>query len=481
MSPHPDQATAKSPAPQDAPAVGPVRNLPETPFHPGQVSSLSPQNTPLHAGQVSNPSDPQPSRPTVLFINRSYWPDGEATGQLLTELCEDLAHQFEITVLAGQPNQNLEGVSFRRAGCQQRGGVAIRRIRHTRFPKSFLPGRILNYLTFLLGAFWACLWMPRPDLVVVETDPPLLALIGRILQRRGARLVVYLQDIHPDIAVAVGKIRNRPLVRALRRLLFAVYRRADRLVVLSRDMRDHIVASGVDPRRVTVIPNWIDTALVRPVKHNNDFRRRHALQGQFLVMYSGNLGLCQCLEDVIAAAAHLRHRPDILFLLVGAGALQAQLQDQARRLGLANVRFLPYQPKSRLAESLSAADLHLVPLDPRVASCLMPSKLYGVLASGTPLLAIAPDDCELAQLTLDHQVGAVAPPGEPEALADAILNLVDQPWDLERMGRRARTLAELHYDRRKVVPRFAALLDQLAGHPQQPKTTPAPEQLIIRS
>jgi glycosyltransferase involved in cell wall biosynthesis len=405
-----------------------------------------------------------PRRATVLFLNRSYWPDAEATGQLLTELCEDLAASFDVTVLAGQPNDNPTAAPFCRAGTEIRHGVRIRRVRHTRFPKRFLPGRLVNYLTFLVAALWAAIWAKRPDIVVVETDPPLLCLIGRYLQQvRGARLVVYLQDIHPDIAVAIGKLRDGRLVRALRKLMFRIYRGADRVVVLSRDMRERVVQSGVAPDRVVCVPNWIDTALVRPLKQDNPFRRRHDLNGQFVAMYSGNLGLCQRLEDVVAAAGYLRHRKDILFLLVGEGALKQQLEEQVARMGLPNVRFLPYQPKAHLAESLSAADVHLVPLDPRVASCLMPSKLYGVLASGTPLVAVVADECELAELTRRYGVGLVAPPGEPEALADVLARLADQTWDLPEMGARARRLAETEYDRRHVTSRFEALLEEILG------------------
>jgi colanic acid biosynthesis glycosyl transferase WcaI len=397
--------------------------------------------------------------PSVLFLNRSYWPDAEATGQLLTELCEDLPDSLDVTVIAGQPNDNPTGADYRRRGTEFRNGVRIRRVRHTRFNKRFLPGRIINYLSFLLAAFWAAVWTKLPDVAVVETDPPLLCLIGWYLKRlRGAKLIVYLQDIHPDIAVALGKIRNGWLTRALRRLMFRTYRAADRVVVLSRDMRDRVIDSGVAPERVVCIPNWIDTQQVRPVKHFNAFRERQCRGAKFVVMYSGNLGLCQRLEDVIAAASHLRDRRDILFLLVGEGVLKSQLIEQVLDLGLPNVRFLPYQPKSKLAESLSAADLHLVPLDPRVASCLMPSKLYGVLASGTPLVAVATDRCELAELIRQHAIGVVAQPGDPEALAGILRNLADHRTDLLGMGGRARQLAIAEYDRKQVTGRFNDLL-----------------------
>jgi colanic acid biosynthesis glycosyl transferase WcaI len=367
-----------------------------------------------------------------------------------------------ISVLCGQPNANPTGVAYRRWGREVRNGVTIHRVWHTRFPKSFLPGRAVNYVSFLLAALWTAWWTRRPDVVVVETDPPLLSLIGGLLQRwRGAKLIVYLQDIHPDIAVALGKLRDNWMTRLVRRRLFAVYRRADRVVVLSRDMRQHVIDGGVRPDRVVVIPNWIDTASVHPVKQHNAFRQRHQLNGQFVVMYSGNLGLCQQLEDVIAAADCLRRRADIVFLLVGGGALQKQLESQVAERTLPNVRFLPYEPKSRLAESLSAADVHLVPLDPRVAAFLMPSKLYGVLASGTPLIAIAPESCELSELTKNQAVGLVTPPGDPQALAQAIERLADNPADLPEMARRARQLAEQQYDRKTVTARFGKLLKEV--------------------
>ena len=426
-----------------------------------------------HLNQDRIPGQTASGRPKVVFLNRSYWPDSEATGQLLAELCEDLCPSLDVTVIAGQPNDVPLGVQFQRSGTEVRQGVHIRRVRHTRFPKRFLPGRLVNYLSFLAGAMWAAFWARRPDIVVVETDPPLLCLIGWYLQRvRGAKLVCYLQDIHPDIGIALGRFRDRWPLRVLRRLLFHVYRGADRVIVLSRDMRERVAQSGVDPQKIACIPNWVDTAKVRPVKENNPFRGRNGINGQFVVMYSGNLGLCQRLEDIVAAANCLRDRSDILFLLVGGGSLRQQLEDQALKLGLPNIRFLPYRPKSELASSLSAADVHLVPLDERIASCLMPSKLYGALASATPLIAVAPEECELAELTLEHGVGVLAPPAQPEALAEVIEKLADRTWDLAEMGLRARRLAETEYDRKRITARFEDLLREVLG--MEPAAIPKP-------
>jgi colanic acid biosynthesis glycosyl transferase WcaI len=403
-------------------------------------------------------------RPRLLVLNRSYWPDAEATGQLLTELCEDLATRFDVTVIAGQPNQNPEGADYQRTGWQERHGVRIRRVWNTRFTKSFLPGRAVNLISYLCAACWAALWAPRPDLVVVETDPPLLAFLGRLLQLwHRARLVVYLQDLYPDVAVALGKLREGFLARTLRRLLRAVYRRADRVVVLSRDMQSLLVAWGLDAEQIECLPNWIDTNLVRPCHGRNAFRARHQLDDRFVVMYSGNMGLCQRLEDVIVAAQRLADQRQVEFVLVGDGASRAALEQMARDLRLTQVRFLPYQPKGSLAESLSAADLHLLPVDPRVIACLMPSKLYGILAAGRPVLAVAPAGCELAEIVRHEGVGRVVTPGCPDELAAAIAWAVAHREELEAMGLAARRLAVDRYDRRTLTTQFAKMIDSVLG------------------
>ena len=353
-----------------------------------------------------------------------------------------------------------------------RNGVAIRRVMHTRFGKSSLCGRGLNILSYLFMAAAAAMFGPRPEMVVVETDPPLLCFLGAMLRLRfRCRLVIYLQDLYPDLAVALGKVRPGRSISLLRRLIFAVYRRADRIIVLSRDMQQVLVESGVCPERIAVIPNWIDSSEVRPIKQGNALRSEWNPENRFVVMYSGNMGLCQGLDDVIRAAELLRDEltggVQVQFLLVGDGSSRQRIQNLVDRLQLTNVRFLPYQSKRDLGSSLSAADLHLVPVDSRVYRYLMPSKLYGVLASGTPLLAVAPAESELAELTLDSEVGLVVAPDDPRALADAIRWCATHRTALDAMGARARRLAESRFDRRQITRKFSELLASIGEAPRQ--------------
>lgn len=398
-------------------------------------------------------------RPKILFLNRSYWPDAEASGQLLTELCEDLANEFDVTVIAGQPNQNPAGVPCKSFGTQQHRGVTIRRVPHLKFAKRSFVGRALNLLSYLFGATLTATFAARPAVIVVETDPFLLPLVGRFLRwRHRARLVVYLQDIYPDVAIALGKIRNGWFTRFLRRRLFAVYRAADRVIVLGEDMRELLTASGVPDERITTLPNWADTSRIYPVRGQNAFRRHERLEDRFVVMYSGNLGLCQNLDEVMEAADRLRDRRDVEFVFVGDGASRPRLEKTARERNLSNVRFLPYQPQTELAHSLSAADVQLVPLDPRVTGCLVPSKLYGVLAAGIPAIVVADERSEAARVVREADVGKVVSPGNAERLADTISWCADHRAELIDMGNRARDLAVAEYDRRTITKRFGSLL-----------------------
>lgn len=406
-------------------------------------------------------TDGRSPRPRVVFFNRSYWPDAEATGQLLTELCEDLAPDFEVTVVAGQPNTSFVDRRMH-AHLRRRNGVSIDRCLHTRFPKRSWWGRAVNWATFLVSAFVAGLRLRRPHVIVVETDPPMLCLLGWFLKRwHRCQLVVYLQDIYPDVAVALGELPEGRTTDCLRALFFQAYKQADRVVVLSRDMRDYLIRWGLSPQRISVVPNWVDARLVQPIKKSNAFRREHKLGGKFVVMYSGNLGLSQRLDSVIEAAGKLMHRNDIQFLLVGDGASRHRLQQMAAEKKLTNLTFMGYQPKERLAESLSAADLHLITMHSQVLSYLMPSKLYGILASGTASVATAAAHTELAEIIEQHRVGFVTPPDDADQLAERIAWAADHRSALEQMGERAFQLAQMEYDRPVATGRFAGMLEQL--------------------
>lgn len=396
-------------------------------------------------------------KPRILFLNRSYWPDTEATGQLLTELCEGLAANFDVHVLAGQPNATASDVDWKNV--DKRNNVTIHRVPHFSFAKKGMLRRGMNFLSFVYACHRHMRHMPQPDVVVFETDPFLLPFVADAFQRRtGCRQVGYLQDIYPDVAVNLEKVSNNWLVRRLRAGLFSVYRKCDQMIVLSNDMRELLQDSGIHHNRISVISNWADPELIFPAKAENLFRKQQALDGKFVVMYSGNLGLTQRLEEFVEAAALLQDDSDIQFVFVGAGAQKERLKKMAESISLSNLTFCDYQPLDQLAHSLSAADLHLVPLTNELSRCLMPSKLYGILAAGRPFLTNAPPDSELHTIAEIEGVGLTVEAGSPNRIADAIRRAKDSPGLLTEMGERARHLAENRFSKRTAIDKFTACM-----------------------
>lgn len=405
-------------------------------------------------------------KPSVLFLNRSYWPDVEATGQLLTELCEGLTADFDISVMAGQPNSVRGSDSSVWKNLESQNGVRIHRLNHSTLPKHRIWMKAVNYLSFVRSARKFLRKTEKPDVVVFETDPFLLPIeADRLRKRTGCKVVGYLQDIYPDVAVTLGKIPNAWPIRRLRQTLFDVYSRCDAMVVLSHDMKMLLMESGISSDRISIVPNWTDTQRVYPVAPDqNAFRERNSLTNRFVVMYSGNLGLTQRLEDVLQAASVLAGHSEIHFAFVGKGSQEATLRDLALKLKLSNVSFHDYQPQSELAMSLSAADLHLVPLTAGLAKCLMPSKLYGILAAGRPCLTNAPPETELHQIVSEKGIGLTVPPCSVDDLAAGIRYASMHPDALKAMGQRARQLAETDYTRELSISKFRDVLNRVLGH-----------------
>jgi colanic acid biosynthesis glycosyl transferase WcaI len=401
---------------------------------------------------VTEPSEnAMGSGPRLLVLNGYYWPGVEATAHLLTELCEELASEFDVTVVTGgQP-----GASRR----ELRHGVEIIRVRSTSYARRRLSLRAVNYFTYVASALADGLTARPPDVVLCMTDPPFLGTIASVVARRfRVPMVVITQDVYPETAVALGRIRSPALVRLLRLLVNDYLRRADRVVAIGETMRRRLEAKGVDPERLVVIPNWVDTARVVPRPNDNEWAREHGLVDRFVVMHSGNVGHAQDLDALVRAATLLRDLEDLVVLIIGGGARREELLSLAQRLGATSVRFLPYQPREMLSESLSAADVHVIGLAQGLAGYVVPSRLYGTLAVARPVIVAAEAESETTQLVQRIRCGIVLPPGRPELLAAAIRRAYKGELDLEAMGRRGRAFVEAEADRQIVLGRHRSLL-----------------------
>lgn len=378
-------------------------------------------------------------------------------------------------VLCGQPNSPKPGVEFLKSGVEVRDGVTIHRVTHTSFAKRVPAGRIVNLLSF---ANAASRYLSRsslsPDVFVTETDPFLLpAVASKHASRTGAKLVSYLQDIYPDVAEAIGKAKDGFVTRQIRGRLRSAYMASQRVVVLGSCMKQRLVSQpwGIEPEKIQIIPNWADAESIRPIAMgDNEFRKRERLDGKFVVMHSGNMGLTQRLDVLVEAAASEHWPARAVLMLVGDGAAKRSLEQQVERLNVdtsfdlnERIRFLPYQPREKLAESLSAGDLHVVSMHESITGCLCPSKLYGILAAGRGVLAVADEATDLCQTVKRHDLGWTCRPGDVRGIASCVAEASERPNDCENAGLRARELAISTYDRKVATEQFKTMLDMVVS------------------
>jgi colanic acid biosynthesis glycosyl transferase WcaI len=380
----------------------------------------------------------------VVVVNRFFHPDTSATSQLLTDLVDTLdGRGFRVTVLAGRHGYLNTGAVL--PAREWRAGIEVRRLQHTGFGRFSLPGRTLDGATFAASAFLALLIGARPgDVILAKTDPPLISVLAWLAARlTGARLVNWCQDLFPETAAAIGlPFARGPVGTTLRALRNASLRGAEMNVALSPGMAARLAAERVPPERLTVIPNWADGELIRPLApQDNPLRAAWGLGERFVIGYSGNLGCAHAVDPVLELMTLLEDEPGLVFLFIGAGAGHRNLRAAIAGRRLENVVFRPYQDRAQLPQSLTAPDVHLVTLRPGWEGLVMPSKLYGALAAGRPVVFIGDPTGDAARIVRGGP-GLVASPDAMPALAAEIRALRRDPARLARMGAAARQAYE---------------------------------------
>lgn len=400
----------------------------------------------------------------LWFINRFFYPDLPATAQILTELAEDLVAQgAHVTVVTGRVvylggEASLPGKDFYK-------GIEIRRVWSTSFGRRSALGRLVDYVSFNLSALVVSLYAKREDCLVVLTDPPLLSVLAAAVRAvKGCRTVCWLQDVFPDIAVRAGVLRRGVIARMVERLGIWSLRRMDRVVVLGRCMERRLVALGVPRERLAQIPNWADGTLIRPLERaDNPFLGDAKLRDRFVVMYSGNLGVVHEVDTLVGMIRETCFLEGVCFCFVGDGYFKQRLAALARHEQWKHVILLPYQAKERLRYSLAAGDVHLVTLKANMAGLSVPSKIYGIMAAGRPVIFIGPPDSEVAHLVWEAGCGFVIVPGDARGAVQALLSYYRDPAQVEEHGYAARAYFERHCDRPIATKRFWHVLQQVSA------------------
>jgi colanic acid biosynthesis glycosyl transferase WcaI len=433
------------------------------------ASTFSTKVLPVSAlsGTRMTGTDDTAMRRKIIFVNRFFYPDESATSLLVTDLALDLARdQVAAHVICSRLAIKGEKVG---AAFERFQGVDIHRVWTSRLGNGSLVRRSVDYLSFYPGAFVKLLRVAQAgDTIVVKTDPPLLLFVGGLAAKlKRARLINWLQDLYPEVGAELGiRLLRGAFGKFLRKARNIVLRRSAHNVAIGECMRDRLLAEGVSLDRTSVVQNWADDRAITPITDGSLRREWGVLNDAFVLGYSGNFGRAHESETLLSAARALRHRRDIIFLFVGGGSESARLREKVDADGLDNFIFKEHQPAERLGEALAVADIHWLSLRPGLEGLIVPSKFYGIAAAGRGVIAVIPENCELATAIRSWECGAVIEPGDSAALASTILDLSDDRAKAKAMGDRARQMLDSRYSRRAAMERWKALLRKTGALPQ---------------
>lgn len=411
------------------------------------------------------------ARQKIIFVNRFFHPDHSATAQILSNLAFRLAdkkHRVLVVTTTGlydDPDANLPRV-------EHLGGVETHRVYRPRFGREHLLGRAADYSLMYCAFVFATLRLARQgDAIVAKTDPPLLSipLLPVALLKR-AKLVNWLQDLYPEVAVACGLKALAFLSPILKRLRDLSLRRAHHNVAIGARMKERLLSFKVPPERISVIPNWCPDERIRPLDRDpNPLRQAWGLEGKFVVGYSGNLGRPHEFDTLLGAAEKLKDEAKLVYLVIGGGALIPRLQAEAARRGLLHLfQFQPYQPVEALSVSLTLPDVFWISLRPELEGLVVPSKFYGNCAAGRPTIFLGDPAGEIVRVIEAFACGLTIGSGDSERLADAILMLMQDSARLEAMGRNARRAVETTFHKGQALDAWEQLI---AGERVESKTT----------
>jgi colanic acid biosynthesis glycosyl transferase WcaI len=406
----------------------------------------------------------------ILVVTLLYTPDGGPSAPLFGMLCESLAARgHEVTVIAAAPHypsgRVQDGFRGWRIKRTRERGVTVIRVPVPSIRRASQFQRLVQFAAFQAAAAFAGLSQSYD--VVLASNPALetwlpFAVLG---PARGKPAVFSVHDVYPDVGIALGIFRHEAVIKAVAALERFCLSRSRSVRVLSRSFFEPVAALGIPRDKITLIYDWVDTDLIKPLPRNNRFAREHGLDDKFVVLYAGNIGLSQGLEQVLGAAGHMRDQADIAFVFVGEGGGREALMAQAARRQLANVRFLPFQPRARLPEVLATADVSLITLKKGMGGASLPSKIFSILASGRPLLASVDAGSDTAELVHRSAAGVWVAPEDPVALAGAIADLKHDPERRQRLGKMGRQYALRHHSPAAAAAQFEQVLQAaLARH-----------------
>jgi colanic acid biosynthesis glycosyl transferase WcaI len=408
----------------------------------------------------------------ILIYSYNYHPEPIGIAPLMTELAEGLVAQgHEVRVITGMPNYPERQIYDEYQGkwylTEEKNGVTIQRSYLRIKSKPNLLDRLLLELSFVFTSLPQALKGHKPDVILLTVPPLLVSLPAAFLGwLYNCPVVLNVQDILPEAAIRIGLIKNKWMIRVLTFLEKFAYRNSHTISVISEGFRENLVNKGVPNKKIVCIPNWVNINFIQPLAKQNSWRLEHQLDGKFVVLYSGNIALTQGLETVIETAVLCRDIPEIVFVIVGEAKALQRLQKYCSNVGADNVLLLPLQPREKLPEMLAASDVGLIVQKRNVISFNMPSKIPLLLASGRAIIGSVPKNGTAAQAIQLSGGGLVVAPESPQALADAVKKLYENPTLASHLGKTGRKFAVENYAFDQALQSYEDLFAHVISAPE---------------
>ena len=376
-------------------------------------------------------------------------------------VADALAEKHDVTVLCGRPSYDpAERRPWRLYQSENCGRARIIRAGSTDFPRRQMKKRVLNYLSYVFLAVPRALLLPC-EVILAMTDPPFEGIVGAFVALLKRKPYIYnIRDLYPDMALGGSIVPPGLLARLWENLHRWALRRATRVVVLGDDMRIRILAKGVDPAHVVIVRDGTELP-PRGSTPSFDPQVIQAIRGnsQFVLLHAGNLGFYGAWDTLLTAARELaQDRISIVF--VGDGAQRERLQSAAA--GLANVRFLPFFPSSKIPSVLAAPDAHIITVKRGLEGVVVPSKMYSILAAGKPVVAVAPDECDVVTIGARKGFSVAADPDDPAQLVEAVRRISRNPDLVRSMGASAAAAAP-EYERNKELAKLVEIVSAIGS------------------
>ncbi len=407
----------------------------------------------------------------LLVYAHYFYPDVASTGQLLTEVCESLTDDFNVTVICVVPSYTgkiKDEYKNNRFYYENYKGMSLIRVRVPEFNKGSKFSRIKNIVVYFLNSIFATFKVKNVDVIFTISQPPVLGgMLGRIGKSiKKCKFIYNIQDFNPEQVEAVGYFKNKFILNVAKVLDNGNIKKADKILLVGTDQFETLENRKREYREKGIlINNWTDDKNIYPLEENSkdilDLKRMYKLDDKFIIMYSGNLGLYYDLENIIKIAKNFQEYKDLAFVFAGEGAIKTKLENYKKKNSLENVYFLPYQPKDKLNISLNMADIHFVVNSKGIKGVSVPSKLYGVMAAGKAVLGVLEEGTEARIIIEKSNCGICTEPGNYKEIIEIIKKVYNNDKILKEYGINSRKYLEQYLSKKVSLDKYKSLINNI--------------------